>query len=226
MTLFDFTTEECHACGGPTPVAVLISCTTFGPPDLDTRPAPMLRDVLEDQIAECASCGYCWAPGEEEGAEAEALDAVRAATVVTSGPYRAALGNTAVPEAARRFLARSVLDAEMADLASAGWSALKASWVCDDADEPSAARDARSEALRLWEDALACGQTIHHDEGADVILRAELERRNGGFDAAAELIEARLPDIENEDIATVLAYCRELCRAQDASVHTVGEAFE
>lgn len=220
MTTFDFTTEECLVCATPTEVAILASSTTFGPPDLDTRPAPMLRDALSFEITQCATCGFCWEPGTDEEVDAEL-----ARRSVESDAYRSALCSRLL-DPAPAFLARSVLDASMSRYAEAGWNAVRASWVCDDAGEEEAAEDARADALKFWSAALAIGQDIYGQEGGDAILRAELMRRNGDFEAATELIDARLPGIEDENIAIVLSYCRELCAAHDSFVHTVGEAFD
>lgn len=222
MTSIELEIQECLVCQRPMEVGVIVGSTEFGPPDLDARSAPMLRDAIAFEIVRCENCGYCWNPDPDEGS---GVDVGRAAEIVDSQAYRDAL-STKVPEPAPEFLARSVLEAALADYSAAGWNALKAAWVCDDEGIEAAARDARALALGHWTLAVEGGQSIFGQEGGEVVLRVDLMRRNGDFAQALELIDVSLPDIEDSDIRAILEFCWELCDSKDNSAHTVGEAFE
>lgn len=52
-------TVTCAHCQTDNRVLILASTSSFGSADLDTRPAPMTRYALEQQIQQCRVCNYC-----------------------------------------------------------------------------------------------------------------------------------------------------------------------
>ena len=70
----------CFLCGASSRQYMVGSSNTMGAPDLDTRPAEMMRSTIEYQIQSCPDCGYS-APDLGAGPHA-------ASDVVRSEPYR------------------------------------------------------------------------------------------------------------------------------------------
>jgi len=60
MTLPFSRDEVCAVCGAVSEQTGVLSTITFGPPDLDGRPAPLKRATIEWAIHRCPNGGYCW----------------------------------------------------------------------------------------------------------------------------------------------------------------------
>src|SRR5215510_14310051 len=58
MTLQHPETIKCALCGVVSPQMLILSSSSFGTPDLDTRPPPMVRGTLLYWLQECPECGY------------------------------------------------------------------------------------------------------------------------------------------------------------------------
>ncbi len=101
MTTISQALVTCALCGEQTSVTQLDSTSSFGPPDLDLRPAEPARSSIFAWVQRCSSCGYC-APSI-----GEATPYTR--EVVESIAYRALLGHAALPELARSFLCSSLV---------------------------------------------------------------------------------------------------------------------
>src|SRR5438552_1767736 len=101
MTTFDERPISCSVCGTTSIQPVLASTNSFGPPDLDLRPAEMQRSTIWMWVQRCPECGYCAGSLDEgvEGAEA----------VVASAPYRERLSEPGLPELVASFLCQAVV---------------------------------------------------------------------------------------------------------------------
>lgn len=168
----------CGCCGKTFRHVELGSSTTFGAPDLDLRPAPMLRDTLGYWIHECPHCGYV------------AGDISR--KTLPTPDHMASMYSQAedVPDftsrRARRFYLRflivnhgCLIDPEInRDLES--FEALRnAAWACDDAKDRKNADFCRSGA------AVYLKRLIERDSQnreTYILVRADLLRRCGAFD--------------------------------------------
>jgi hypothetical protein len=195
----------CAVCGELTQVLVMDSTSTFGPPDLDLRPAEIARSSIFAWIQRCSSCGYC-APTMDEAAPTTR-------EVVNSDAYRTQLADEDLPELARSFLCSSMIFEEQGDEAAAAQNAIEAAWVCDDEDLPAAATRCRLRAIEL----------LRADQSTDYALIVDLLRRAGRFEDAIAQADAALADEEGELVA-VLAFSRSLALARDSGRYTDADA--
>lgn len=111
----------CAVCSMESEHLILQSTNSFGSPDLDTRPAPMMRNTMEKWTLRCPSCGYA----ASDITEAE----VGAAEIVQGEEYQALLQDEALPALARTFMAESHLQEWLGDLRNAVRAAIHAAWV-------------------------------------------------------------------------------------------------
>ena len=144
---------KCFVCGNRCEIHQVLSTNTFGPPDLDTRPAEMTRSIIiEFGVGHCPSCDYC-APDISTGPELatkiiktdEYSDLLKKAEHpdISTNPEICAkiieideclkqsrwLGQ---PEFARKFLCSAIVLEAAKQYDQAGWDALKSAWAFDD----------------------------------------------------------------------------------------------
>lgn len=143
----------------------MLSTSESGPPDLDLRPAPMRRYSMQTWVVRCPGCGYCARSIEQ------APEGVRA--VVDSETYRAQLEATDAPELANSFLCQALLDEAQGRTVSAVWAAVRAAWVCDDAELEDAATTCRRRARALLAAMRRAGHTLRREP--EVVLVAKLD---------------------------------------------------
>jgi hypothetical protein len=209
-------TMTCGLCGNEQAVTELGSTNTFGPMDLDTRPAEMKRSTMEYWIYECDQCGFV-ATDLEESVPTDK-------ETVASAGYVAALRSASRKPLANQFVCRSLLDAAAGDLASAGWRRLHAAWVCDDQNSTKEAQALRLAAIELLERSRSAGKpAMEKMAGGDELLLCDLARRAGEFPRAIEYCEAGLKLEVQPFIRQILELEQKLCVAGDAACHNVGE---
>lgn len=208
ITDFDVT---CSVCGEKETFMGLGSSNTLGFPDLDMRPAPMLRDTIDMWIQRCPNCGYC-APNI-----GRAVSGAKA--VVGSDDYLAQLNDPDFPKLANSFLCWGIICAKRDHFGGAANAALQAAWVCDDSGKTEPARLCRQRALQFFE------QMPRIDDTEKAIM-VDLMRRSGQFERALSFAEQALTDIRDADTRQVLSFQLELARQQDANCHTTAEIFE
>jgi len=75
MTTLTPDAMRCALCGELSEHLVVGSSSSFGPPDLDTRPAELVRSTLPYWVRQGPVCGYC----------ASDLPCKRATTILTLG---------------------------------------------------------------------------------------------------------------------------------------------
>lgn len=173
----------CGHCGQAQTVQVLLSTNRSGYPDLDLRPPPMMRDTLHVQVQCCSACGYC-------AADISKVPDAQAAVVIAGAEYLNTLQREDLPLTARQMLCRGLLEAAADQPLRAGWSVLKAAWVCDDANV--AAAPWRELAASHFLRAIAADQMPCEDVGLSQALLADLWRRSGHFDKALAMAESGL----------------------------------
>jgi hypothetical protein len=186
------------------------------PPDFDTRPAEPLRSTIGNWIDCCQACGYC--------AEDISRASEGAGEVVRSNAYREWLNNSWVPAKAREFLAFAYLLERVHQTSDAGWSALHAAWLCDDAGDEEAARRCRARAIELWQRGKAQGQIFGDDLASEFALVTDLYRRMGQFEhasvACSEALDlADLPPA----VEAMLRRQKVLIQARDTAAHSMSE---
>jgi hypothetical protein len=230
----------CALCGERSTQTTVNSSNTIWYPDLDTRPAPMLRSTIRHWVQNCAACGYC-APDIGEG-----LPAYRA--TVDSDTYRARLAGRDAPRLANYFLCWSMIAAEAGDVSAAARAIMHAAWVCDDqpgeveirfrmllrmlpralrrrirsaTPESKAAIRCRTLAANRIVAALANNVRLFDPPGKSEQVAADLRRRCGAFAEALELIERGLSGQLDADVRAVLENEKHWILARDTGRHTI-----
>ncbi len=231
MTTLTRTHWSCPLCGTESAQTAVDRTNQLQPPDFDLRPGEMKRSTLPFLAWRCPGCGYV----EDSGAAAwrpvmpgpdhspPRLDDVLRA-VVEGREYRRQL-SAPLPELANSLLCRALLDEEAGRAAAAGWWALRAAWVCDDAGQADAARGCRERALELWEAAEAAGEELLRGNGLAPrqLVLADVLRRAGSFERARECCHRALSGRPRDPIRSLLEFELELITHEDVGAHSTGE---
>lgn len=185
-------------------------------PDFDTRPGEPVRSTIDMWVARCAGCGYCSADLTHihEGGPA----------LVYDERYRVLLNDQALPESARWFLCYALILENAGQFSDAGWSALHAGWVCDDARDNAAAARCRMRAIELWKNGKQAGQAFADDVGSEFALAADVFRRAGEFEHAIVACSEAL-DMEETPahLKAVLLREKMFIERRDRSCHSLSE---
>ena len=118
-------TRKCSVCGKESEHRVLMSSNTFGGgPDLDTRPAEMMRSTMCYWVQECPHCGYISEDiSDETSVGKEYLD---------SEEY-IKCNNLKLPtDLANKFYKYYLLNIKDENPKDAFLAALHTAWICDD----------------------------------------------------------------------------------------------
>lgn len=215
MTKVEWGETTCSVCGTASKRLGLTSAFVVGHPDLDTRPGGTGRPLTGFSIEQCYSCGYT--------ARRVADDApVGVRAILDSATYRAVLEQEALSSSARQFLARSLIDERVGDLAAAAWGALRAAWMCEDDGNDDAALRCRTRALAFFRRAQAEG-VVFAPGGNGACIVADVLRRTGRFEEAIVECERALENERGPLTRSILAFQVELARARDAERHDLGE---
>ena len=220
MTTQYLESAACAICGAANDVIVVSSTHSFGAMDLDTRPAPMMRDTLGAQIQKCRGCGFC----SSDITSSAGIDV----SLVQTDAYRQLLHDPRFPDLARQFRAHGYLVEAAGSLQTAARAQLSAAWVCDDkaGDDPTAAETCREDTLRLFALLHDRSTSFGADLATDRILSLDLLRRTRQFAAvatlAADLRTGRLPEILDQ----VALFQQHLALARDTSCRTVKDAMQ
>jgi hypothetical protein len=235
-------TQVCAVCGVESEHSVIGSTNSFGPPDLDMRPAPMARWNLSEEIQCCPQCGYC---------ARDISEATKTANeVVSTNAYQAQLEEDSLCETSRYYLCWASILAAEGELASAGWAALGAAWAADDIDDmkaraeerssnseteagkilehiapldPEAACRCRRLAIGYWQEARERGGAIADDRPTESALLADLYRRVGDFETAQAAARAGIDARAEGVVFDILNFQLGLIDAEDRGCHTLGE---
>jgi len=201
---------KCAVCGAETRQIVLASTNTFGPPDLDLRPAPMQRSTMDTWVQECPNCGYVStdlkAPAQVDRDFLETWEYIMCAGISFSA------------DLAVRFYRYYLLNREKSDARRAFHGALYAAWVCDDCGDAE-------QAVRCRQLALAeIGKLLEH-EGADretlLVQKADLLRRAGLFEQL--LTEYADVAFQQKNLNQIIAFQLEKAAQKDAACYTLAD---
>jgi hypothetical protein len=218
MTTFAEESVVCGACGRVFTHHALASTTSFGSPDLDTRPSEMQRSTMHAWIQRCPSCGYC----SRDASKVD--DKVRA--VLDSSEYRSQLADTRYPELASSFVCSGMLADASAHPDRAGWAYLHAAWVLDDARSDELARLWRGKAADRFLAVVAAGHSFAKQPGVSEAILTDCLRRAGRGGDALPLIERALSQSYEDIIHKILALQRVLIQRGDTARHLIQEALE
>ena len=206
----------CAICGKTDTYMLMGSSNTFGPPDLDCRPGPMMRDTLHMWVQRCKSCGYVSADIEE--AKPKATD------VIKEGRYVAQLDDERFPTDANEFLCRSMIHEAEGEWGAVGWNSLHAAWACDDKGRADAAAICRSRAADFFARAREARVKYSDSVGEEYLILSDALRRAGRLDEALVAVEAGIGRVAGNDFLTrVLEHEKGLVTSGDRDCHNLGE---
>lgn len=218
MTMVDSFTVRCALCGAETIFDEILSTSSVGSSDLDTRSPAMHGAVLEAQVQRCSGCGYC----------ASDISTARpdASEVINGQEYRVQLNDPTYPELANSFLCQSILlDRELRNNhVESAWARIKAAWVCDDYNYTAQAIACRRRAEISLAVAEARNLNPAVQDKSIVAIRVDLLRRSQQIYAARKLISERRGRITDDLIKCILDYQNDLLDENDFSRHTIAEA--
>ena len=218
MTTISETEKECFICGETNKYPVLGSTNRFGSSDLDTRPPEMMRSTMSLWIQCCPSCGYC-APDISDGPQI-------AAQVIKSDSYLKQKTDHTNPELATKFLCGSIIQEVAGEYSDAGWEAVRAAWVCDDAKARTNADVSRQRAVRLFDQARTKGTNFAEGSGVEEAILADLLRRSGDFEKVGMVCEQGLKKEPEEIVKKILLFQQSLSSKKDAECYTIEEMDE
>jgi hypothetical protein len=207
---------KCAICGTTSTHMVVASTSTFGAPDLDTRPPPLQRSTIADGIQRCPECGYCAPELSHSSVGREA---------VQRSDYANQLADPAFSELTNSYLCWARLCEGKADHSSAGWGALQAAWVCDDDDRTERSRDCRHRAALSFQRAWELGDSFASDAASEHCIVIDVLRRAGRFAEARQVLDASAKLQLDDLFVRILSLERLLIQAEDATCHTVDEAL-
>lgn len=206
----------CKVCGDISKHLMLGSTNSFGPPDLDTRPAEMERSTMHYWIQECPSCGYC-APDLSLGRKTYI-------GIVKGELYQNQLRNSDYPDLANRFICHSIIQKSIYKYEEVAWAWLNAAWVCDDNDKISASKLCRNSAVDSFQKVYEKNQDFMNEpKGAYHALMVDLFRRSEQFDKAGEEIGKGLISLPDKIIIDILLFHRNLIQLRDTKCYTMGD---
>lgn len=218
---------RCVICDSVSEQNFVISTNTAFGPDLDLRPSLGDRSINYAYVHHCPHCSYCAYYLSEP--ICEDLDRIKA--VLASEVYQDAFTDSLLPEFARYFYCRALIEEGCLFYADGGWSAMRAAWECDDyaiwKDDTNARKGAlgcRQKAVQLFTKAMAEGQEFATPQGAQEAVLADIMRRMADFEAALKMCKAGLKKQSDKTVKAILIYQRELIRKKDTGIHTTEEA--
>ena len=184
-------------------------------PDLDLRPAPERRHVMNTAIRECPTCKLiCPELASPPSGFKEAL---------AHPEYQALVADKKVPDQVRKFRAWAFIAEKSGLVADAGFAHLHAAWVADDAKDKGLADVQRHMAVVRLSTARDQGKVYPRQKGGAEALLSDIYRRTGNWDEAVHEAE-RGKSITDQDFVAALCDLEiSLARKHDADVHTTEE---
>lgn len=199
---------RCAVCGIESKQTVLTSYSLFGEPDLDFRPAPMLRGAMKYWLMECPSCGYV----------AKDLRRWPWAAKKTLRQIYSGL-DVNLPFSAHAFHKRALYCEHVRHTTGALRAYLCASWACDDAEDGIHAMTMRLKCLELAQKKLHYCRRSKWRKRMQLIV--DLLRRTQNI-AALRNIDTNDPRLDYTT-RELLIYQKALAEKRDFSAHNRAE---
>lgn len=204
MTTIHEAVKMCMHCGKINKFQVLGSTSTFGPSDLDTRPAPLARQAIEYEIQRCSQCNYA----SDDIEKIIKFDD----SILTSENYIKVL-NSDYPELAKSYILASMIKESIRNYNEAAVFMIKACWVLD--DNKIDAKKPRIIAAKLFE------KSIGIEPSRLIII--DLYRRAEEFEAAKIMINKSKEFIDDKFQKKVLQCEEVLVDIYDSECHNCSE---
>jgi len=218
MTTLKTKRAECFVCGTHNRYSEVASTSTYGYPDLDTRPQRPSRYNLKYEVHRCRSCGYC----SEDLSKGDS----RTKELVNSQAYQAIVDNEEIPIFAASYLALSYEKEQKNDFLDSAWDVIKAAWLCDDRPDHDVAKQCREKAISLIAKATAIGQHRVKFVYLTEMVTVDLMRRTSQFELAINLLEELKLKVEDKNHKQIIEYQLYLISNKDTDSHSYGNAFK
>ena len=202
----------CTFCGNSSRHDLLGSTNSYGRPDLDTRPPEMTRSTMPLWVQECPHCGYVAKDISQPPHDSARL-------YCGEGGWRG-ISYSGYPELAVRFLKLADLQEAVGHSLEAAWSALRAAWACDDANENERAIACRQRAIGYFSRTVGQVRMFPQEPGAMEALFADIHRRAGDFDGAVHWVDSGVEQYPDSAISAVLYFQRAKAILRDAARYT------
>lgn len=197
---------NCPNCGKEFDALLLVSTNSFGPPDLDLRPAPMQRNTMEYWLQECPHCGLVFAntPFKEDVSnfirtlKYKSCDNIKFADRISSNFYK--LGS---------------LYEFLECYEDAYYAFLHAAWACDDFETFEKSSICRKKALEMLEKS-----HVELDENL-ILQKADILRRAGLFDEVVMLLKDKVFNVAL--LNKIAKFQIDLSLRKDIDCYTVGD---
>lgn len=208
MTTYSEQTVKCRLCNHSQTVYLLGSCSSFGAPDLDTRPAELARSAIMSMLQVCPECGYAAFDISDDVDNPEAVKSLLASfpksETMSADYYKAG------------EIARQILN----NHGDAFVYYLRAAWSADDEGNAKKAKEIRNLALK---EKMILLQSTESPSVEDYLQVSDIARCAEQFDVASDLIAA-LDGKEMEPfIRNLVTFEKELIKQKDTSCHSVSE---
>ncbi len=224
----------CSVCGAENEISVLGSTNAFGSPDLDFRPAQMLRGTMYLWLQECRGCGYV----------SKDISAPAGLTRfwLKSQEYLTCDGIPFSSDLAKRFYREYLISAKEKRMEDSFFAILHAAWACDDLIDVENAMLCRKKALSIlngplhsiWASADEKGEKnediVAHlrkrlrgqspNKGRSfMVMRADIMRRAGLFDELIEEYDS--VHFREDNLNQIIRFQIERAKEKDAACYRI-----
>lgn len=202
----------CVMCGYTSQQTIIFSSSSFGTPDLDTRPPETTRSGVVFHVQQCPKCHYC------NSDMSEAIPGVSAA-ILEDEAYQLMANNQSIHPNIKKFKLAASLYKNTGDHKMAGFLALRQAWVSDDLRDQHLAKVARQTAIDSFEKHLEVEDNINYK-----LILLDLYRRVGEFEKCIEKGEELLrSNIREELLVKIIKYQISLAKLNDDRMHKISE---
>ena len=200
----------CALCGEESKQTALASVSTFASPDLDGRPAEMLRSTMRYWIHECPHCGYVNRQVDDPcNIQKDALFA----------EYSTINASNSKP-LANIFVKYAYLLKNTGASGQAVLQLLRAAWISDDENDQLGAFHWRDIAIELADECLL--ETGHPQWGDLLCMKADMLRRIGEYSQVLLILPPKRNPLSRIQ-TQLLTFQKELAEKQDHDVHRMEE---
>ncbi len=208
--------KKCVLCEREHTYPMIVSTSTFGACDLDLRPSELKRSTMPLWVMECPFCGYVAA--DISKLPTKTAEKRKVQNFVSSIAFLGAGDKNFENELAARFYKQHTIAIAFGDENTAFYALLYAAWACDDAKDKGNALFCRKKALEFLE------PLILKDAGNEnlPLIKADLLRRSGSFDAVIEQFSSK--KLQNEAANKIVHFQVEKSKLKDDACYTVLDA--
>ncbi len=197
----------CSVCNNKSDHIILGSSNTFGSPDLDLRPAQMLRSTMCWWIEECPYCGYV--------AKNISTHKLVSKSWLTSQDFNEYKKMSFHSTLAIKFYKSYLISKKINDRSAMFYDALHAAWACDDANDVDNAIVCRKLALEVID------ELIQFEKEDFELIKADLLRRSKQFDSLIN--EFSNKQYSNEILNKILVFQLQKAREKDTRCYRVND---